>query len=51
MHYCPNCRTPLTHQSLAGRERLACPAIDCGFLPWELGMGPAVRDGLARRRR
>ncbi len=32
MHFCPRCATPLASLEKAGRERLACPGTDCGFV-------------------
>src|SRR4030095_11298408 len=32
MHFCPRCATPLASVEKGGRERLACPGTDCGFV-------------------
>lgn len=32
MRFCPRCATPLTPRPTEGRERLACPGPDCGFV-------------------
>lgn len=35
MRYCPRCAQPLIELPLAGRERLACPDIQCGWVHWD----------------
>jgi len=32
MRFCPRCATPLAARLTGGRERLACPAAECGFV-------------------
>ena len=32
MAFCPRCATPLVSRRTGGRERLACPGADCGFV-------------------
>ena len=34
MQYCPHCRKVLETLPLGGRERLACPDYQCGFVHW-----------------
>lgn len=35
LSYCPSCGLPLQTYPLAGRERLACPDVACGWVHWE----------------
>jgi NADH pyrophosphatase NudC (nudix superfamily) len=35
MKFCPWCAAPLEKQDIDGRERLACPARECGFIHWD----------------
>ena len=32
MNFCPRCASPLTSREDGGRERIACPDLECGFL-------------------
>src|SRR5262249_55433593 len=32
IRFCPRCATPLNPRQTGGRERLACPGPDCGFV-------------------
>ena len=32
MRFCPRCATPLASQEKGGRERLACPGAECGYV-------------------
>lgn len=32
MRFCPRCATPLSPRHTGGRERLACPGPECGFV-------------------
>jgi len=51
MRYCPNCTQPLTTREDGGRERLACPDRDCGFIHFgnfSIGCaGVVIRDNKA----
>ncbi len=33
--HCPHCATTLVTDERGGRQRLACPAPDCGFVFWD----------------
>ena len=35
MRYCPRCAQPLIDLPLAGRQRLSCPDLQCGFVHWD----------------
>ena len=35
MKYCPYCGSPLMRLPVSGRERLACPDGQCGFVHWD----------------
>lgn len=35
MKFCPWCATPLEMRDIDGRERLACPAGECGYTYWD----------------
>ena len=35
MRFCPRCATPLVPHPASGRERLACPRADCGFVHYD----------------
>ena len=35
MRYCPRCAQPLIDLPLAGRQRLSCADLQCGFVHWD----------------
>jgi len=35
MKFCPFCASPLEKREIDGRERLACPSLECGFVHWD----------------
>lgn len=35
MRYCPHCGSPLVELPLAGRQRMACPDAQCGWVHWD----------------
>lgn len=35
MRFCPRCAQPLMELPLAGRERMACPDYECGWVHWD----------------
>ena len=35
MRFCPRCAQPLIDIPLAGRQRLACEDLQCGFVHWD----------------
>ncbi|MGH2354943.1 MAG: NUDIX domain-containing protein, partial [Chloroflexota bacterium] len=51
MKFCPRCATPLEMRPNGGRDRLHCPASECGFIffgDFSIGCGGVViRDGKA----
>jgi len=54
MNFCPRCATPLTTRHDGGRDRIACPDLDCGFLhfgDFSIGCSAVVlrHDGDATR--